>query len=221
MTKHISTIEPSSGLAEPKAGSAASPAAPGTAKPTPAHVDAISQLFTELELAYHNQFHKAFPDNASLQMAKQLWMSVLADLDPDSILAAGRQAMCDSNYLPTLNTLRDLGERQRLRNVPDCQQAFQEACRAQEPKNAVQWTHPIVYHAGTASDWYFLKTQPESRTFPVFERNYTVLLERLKRGETLDAPVATAITHQKEKSAPLSTEEQQARLRTLREQLDL
>ena len=39
----------------------------------------------------------------------------------------------------------------------------------------------------------FLNGQPESMTFPVFERNYQLLLDRLKQGEDLTLPVAKAL----------------------------
>ena len=55
--------------------------------------------------------------------------------------------------------------------------------------------------------------------FPVFERNYLLLLERVKRGETLSLPVAKALT--KKKQAPLEPEVQKEKLKNLREQLDL
>ena len=65
-------------------------------KPTEAHIEAINHLFTELELAYHNQFHKAFPDHKSLTMAKQLWLRLLIDYTPEEISKATRLVICDN-----------------------------------------------------------------------------------------------------------------------------
>ncbi len=42
------------------------------------HVDAINQMFAEFELAYHNQYHKAFPDEGALNLAKKYWLTSLA-----------------------------------------------------------------------------------------------------------------------------------------------
>ena len=59
----------------------------GCAEPTAEHIDAINQIFTELELAYHNQFRRAFPDATQLGMAKQLWLQGLCDLTPARLRA--------------------------------------------------------------------------------------------------------------------------------------
>ena len=37
-------------------------------------IDLINVVFNQLEITYHNQFHKAFPDSDSLKLAKQLWL---------------------------------------------------------------------------------------------------------------------------------------------------
>ena len=41
-------------------------------------VDLINVVFTQLEITYHNQFHKAFADSDSLKLAKQLWLKKLS-----------------------------------------------------------------------------------------------------------------------------------------------
>lgn len=217
MSNHISDIEPSIPPATTLATSDGKTAQ--TAKPTAAHADAINQLFIELELAYHNQFHKAFPDARALQMAKQLWLTVLADLDPSLITAAGRRSVCDSTYLPTLHTVREHCETLMFDGLPDVKTAFNEACKAPEPKSAYPWSHPIVYRAGQASDWFFLKTQPEKKAFPVFERNYQLLRERLRQGETLESPVPAAL--EKLSGKVLSSAEQKEQIANLRRSLDL
>tara|TARA_B100000767_G_C19750257_1_gene530471 strand:- start:680 stop:1345 length:666 start_codon:yes stop_codon:yes gene_type:complete len=188
-------------------------------KPTQHHIDAVSHLFTELELAYHNQFHKAFPDNKSLTMAKQLWLRLLIDQSPEHIAKAGRQAICDNTFLPTPHNIREYCESLVMHGIPDVKRAFIEACMSREPRQRFAWTHPIVYHAGTSTGWFFLSGQPETITFPVFERNYLLLLERLKQGEDITLPIVKAI--EKKTSQPLSTIEQQQRMVELRKQLDL
>ncbi len=188
--------------------------------PTAEHVDAINQIFTELELAYHNQFHRAFKDAAQLTMAKQLWLHALCDLPPSRLRAGVRRAIRQSEFLPNVHTLRrfcepsagDLG-------APDVHAAYIEACRAPGPKQAQRWSHPIVYHAGRASDWFFLASTPESIAFPVFRRNYELLLQRLLDGESLDLPVARALPETIEQ--PLSRDERKARLRAMRDELKI
>jgi hypothetical protein len=216
MAKHISDIH-----LPTNASIAAGAPAPeaSTAKPTEAHIEAINHLFTELELAYHNQFHKAFPDHQSLSMAKQLWLRLLVDFKPKHIAAAGRQAICDNTFLPTPHSIREYCDAAVTAGIPDAQTAYIEASLSSEPRQNVKWSHPIVYYAGKITDWFFISSQPEAQVFPVFERNYLLLLERVKRGETLSLPVAKALT--KKKQAPLEPEVQKEKLKNLREQLDL
>ena len=216
MAKHVSDI-----TLPTNASIAASTATPeiSTAKPTEAHIEAINHLFTELELAYHNQFHKAFPDHQALSMAKQLWLRLLVDFKPEHIATAGRQAICDNTFLPTPHSIREYCDAAITAGIPDAKTAYIEACLSSEPRQNVQWSHPIVYFAGKTTDWFFMGSQPEAQVFPVFERNYLLLLERVKRGEQLSLPMAKALT--KKKTEPLEPEVQKEKLKNLREQLDL
>jgi len=191
-----------------------------TAEPTPEHLDAINQVFAELKLAYHNQFHRAYPNDAELVMAKQLWLHALADLPPARLRAGVRRAIRGSDYLPSLHALRSFCCPQPAElGLPETYAAYIEACRAPSPKAAHHWTHPIVYRAGAASDWFFLANSPESQAFPVFKRNYELLLERVLNGEELNVPLPKALPAEVQR--PLSQEERKARMKKLREDLDL
>lgn len=191
-----------------------------SAEPTAAHVDAINQVFTELELAYHNQFRRAFPDATQLAMAKQLWLHSLCDLEPARLRAGVRRAIKASEYLPSLHTLREFCDPDpRELGLPDVYSAYVEACRAPSPKRDQRWSHPAVYRAGVESDWFFLATNPESVALPVFKRNYELLVQRLLDGENLDTPVPKALPE--EISRPLPRAEQKARLQRLRDDLGI
>ena len=188
--------------------------------PTEDHITAINQMFTELQLAFHNQFHKAFSDDQKIIMAKQLWAKTLSDLPPARIAQATRRAIKESDYLPTLHTIRKFSEPvpEEL-GLPDAYHAYLEACRAATPKSEQRWSHPAVYLAGNASDWFFLASSVESRAFPVFKRNYDIVCERVMRGEQLDLPMQKAIPETV--SHPLSNEERKERMQTLRQELDI
>lgn len=182
-------------------------------------VDAINQMFTEFELAYHNQFHKAFPGD-KLNIAKQLWLHELADLTPHQILGAGRRAIRESAYLPTLHTVREFATPDAAElGLPDARSAYLEACKAPSPKAEHAWSHPAVYYAGRASDWFFLASTPEHTAFPVFRRHYETLCERVKRGEELDQPIPKGLPE--EAQTPLTLEERREKLRQLRREVDL
>lgn len=181
-------------------------------------ISAINQMFAELELAYHNQFHKAFPGD-KLQVAKQLWAHTLADLSADEILRGCRKSIKNSAYLPTLHTIRENSQFDPAElGLPDARQAYLEACRAPSPKSDHQWSHAAVYHAGQASDWFFLASSSEAKAFPVFKRNYEILCERVKAGEDLADAVPLALP--KKAPAPLSPEENRERMAKLKSSLN-
>lgn len=192
----------------------------GNRKPTPGHVDAINAMFTQFQLAYHNQFHKAFANDEQITMAKQLWLNSLCDLPPERIAAGTRRAIRESEYLPTLHTIRKYCDpTPEELGLPDAYHAYLEACRAPSPKTEQAWSHPIVYLAGSASDWFLLASSSESRAFPVYKRNYELLLDRLLAGEELTLPIHKALPETV--SQPLSSEENHKRMQQLREDLDL
>ncbi|MDG1772987.1 MAG: replication protein P [Oceanicoccus sp.] len=190
------------------------------ATPTEDHITAINQMFTEFQLAYHNQFHKAFSDDQKIMMAKQLWVKTLCDLSPERIMIGTRKAIKESEYLPTLHTVRKFCDPNPEEfGLPDAYNAYLEACRAATPKIEQSWSHPIVYLAGNASDWFFLSGNSEAKAFPVFKRNYEILVGRVINGERLDMPIHKAIPENI--SQPLSNKERKERLQAMREKLDI
>ncbi len=188
--------------------------------PSEDHVTAINQLFTEFQLAYHNQFHKAFSDDQKIIMAKQLWIRTLSDIAPERIIAGLRRAIKQSEYLPTIHTIRKFCEPSfKELGLPDTHSAYIEACRAATPKAEQHWSHPAVYLAGAASDWFFIASSSEAKAFPVFKRNYEILSERVMNGEQLDLPVTKAIPETI--STPLSKEQQKQHMQAMRKELNI
>ena len=51
-------------------------------------VELINLVFAELEITFHNQFHKAFPDEETLSLAKQLWLAKLEKYQNEIIFRA-------------------------------------------------------------------------------------------------------------------------------------
>ena len=190
----------------------------GQPQPTAAHADAISEMFTQFQLAYHNQFHKAFANDEQITMAKQLWLTSLSDLSPQQIREGTRRIIRESTFLPNLHSIREYCQPPLAAlGLPEPYAAYVEACRAASPKAEQNWSHPAVYLAGKASDWFFLASNSESVARPVFERNYAILCARVSAGEQLDMPVHKAIPETL--NSPLSPEEKQRRMAELRKKL--
>ena len=188
--------------------------------PTAAHVDAINGMFTKFQLAYHNQFHKAFANDEQINMAKQLWLNTLCDLPAERLTAGTQRVIKESEYLPTLHTIRKFSDpRPEELGLVDAHNAYLEACRAPSPKAEQHWSHPAVYLAGTASDWFFLASSIEAKAFPVFKRNYEIMCERAMNGERLEMPILKAIPATI--SQPLTNDERKEKMQALRAELDL
>jgi hypothetical protein len=190
------------------------------ATPSNAHIDAITQVFALFRINYHNQYFSAFKDIDTNNQVQRLWLDSLCRYEPETILRAAKKVIEESDYLPTLNRmLRACQGAPEKFGLIDAHSAYVEACRAPSPKATFRWSHAAVYHAGCASDWFFLANNTERNAFPIFERHYVKLCERVISGEELTAPNIAALPETIE--TPLSNEENQKRLEKLRQTLDL
>lgn len=186
----------------------------------PGLVDAINQVFSEFAFAYHNQYHKAFPDPESVTIGKEYWLSCLAEFSPRQITRAARKLVKNSEYLPSLSAMvKACQSGLELFGLPSPREAYLEACRAPSPKAQHNWSHVAVYHAGRASDWFVLANEPESRAYPIFEYHYQQVCERVIQGEKLDIEIPRPLTA--DHGRKLTPEQRQERMRRLRSDLDL
>lgn len=181
-------------------------------------VDAINQLFAELELAYHNQYHKAYGAEGSLNVAKKYWLECLAPFSSELILKAVRQVVKTQEFLPSVATLvRACEEAMTEYGLPAAHDAYVEACCAPNPKADQAWSHPAVYLAGKQTGWFELANRPEGQVYPLFEKHYRALCQRALGGETLVVEVPRTLPDPAGRQ--LSAEENKARMAALREKL--
>ena len=175
-------------------------------------------MFALFRLNYHNQYYSAYGDASQLSQIKRLWLDSLAQFDPETILLGARRCIETSEYLPMLARMLECcnDARMRAQGLPDARTAYREACLAPEPRHAQRWSHPAVYHAGRETGWFLLASTPETKAFPLFERNYRAVCERLAGGEVLELPAPPADAARA--PAPLSPEEQRRQLEELRRQ---
>jgi hypothetical protein len=184
------------------------------------HVDAINQMFAEFELAYHNQYHKAFPDEGALNLAKKYWLTSLAAFSPELVLAATRELVLNQPFLPSIASVVDTCKSGlSLFGLPVVHDAYLEACRMPSPKSVQSWSHPAVYMAGKATGWFELANRAEGQIFPLFEYHYSHLVQRALQGEELTLNAPTPIPESL--ATPLSTKENQSRLQELKASLKL
>ena len=180
-------------------------------------VELVNLIFAELEITFHNQFHKAFPDEETLTLAKQLWLAKLEKYQNEIVFRAIDKIIETSKYLPSLSAvLNQIKELKLLeQNIPSSNAAYIEASSLGETNPLdFNWSHPFVYHAGAKVGWYRLKTESEFDIKKEFLDIYEVILEESEFKESLfllpkkdeEMPV----------NKPLSIEKQKARLENIK-----
>lgn len=180
-------------------------------------VELINLIFAELEITFHNQFHKAFPDEETLNLAKQLWLAKLEKFDNEIIFKAIDKIIETSKYLPSLsavlNQIKELKFQQQ--KIPPPNVAYAEATSLGEISPLdFNWSHPFVYHAGTKVGWYRLKTESEFEIKSDFIDAYEEILEMSEVKNSL-----LSLPEKKEEffeDEPLSSDEQHARLEKIK-----
>ena len=181
-------------------------------------INAVNQMFAELEVVYHNQFRNAFPSPEKLHYAKKLWFSNLNHLKPETIIQATHQAIRSSDFLPTVHGILKHCDALDSLGLPDARTAYVEACNAPKPRNSYQWSHPAVYFAGKKTDWFLIESGSEYKVFPIFKLNYDKLCDCVRAGEVLvvEPPPALPETINR----PLSNEQRRAALNKLKQDLN-
>ena len=176
-------------------------------------VELINLIFAELEITFHNQFHKAFPDEETLTLAKQLWLAKLEKYQNEIVFRAIDKIIETSKYLPSLSAvLNQIKELKLLeQNIPSSNSAYIEAsCLGETNPLDFNWSHPFVYHAGAKVGWYRLKTEPEFDIKKEFISAYEKILEESEFKESL--LLLPEIIEEYSEEKPLSSDLQKLRL---------
>ena len=180
-------------------------------------VELINLIFAELEITFHNQFHKAFPDEETLTLAKQLWLAKLEKYQNEIVFRAIDKIIETSKYLPSLSAvLNQIKELKLLeQNIPSSNTAYIEASSLGETNPLdFNWSHPFVYHAGAKLGWYKLKTESEFDIKKKFLEVYEEILDESEFKESL-LPLPE-IKEGVSKEKPLSSDLQKERLEKIK-----
>jgi len=180
-------------------------------------VELINLIFAELEITFHNQFHKAFPDEETLTLAKQLWLAKLEKYKNEIVFRAIDRIIETSKYLPSLSAvLNQIKELKQLeQNIPSSNAAYIEASSLGETNPLdFNWSHPFIYHAGAKVGWYRLKTESEFHIKKEFLEIYEEILEEseFKEGLLLLPEIKEELTEEK----PLPSDLQKLRLEKIK-----
>tara|TARA_B100000073_G_scaffold263213_1_gene222937 strand:+ start:170 stop:769 length:600 start_codon:yes stop_codon:yes gene_type:complete len=180
-------------------------------------VELINLIFAELEITFHNQFHKAFPDEETLTLAKQLWLAKLEKYQNEIVFRAIDKIIETSKYLPSLSSVLNQIKELKLReqNIPSSNAAYIEASSLGETSPLdFNWSHPFIYHAGAKVGWYRLKTESEFDIKKEFLSVYEKILEESEFKESL--LLLPVNNEEMTDDKPLSSEKQKARLEDIK-----
>ena len=180
-------------------------------------VELINLIFAELEITFHNQFHKAFPDEETLTLAKQLWLAKLEKYENEIVFRAIDKIIETSKYLPSLSSVLNQIKELKLReqNIPSSNAAYIEASSLGETSPMdFNWSHPFIYHAGAKVGWYRLKTESEFDIKKEFLSVYEKILEESEFKESL--LLLPVNNEEMTDDKPLSSEKQKARLEDIK-----
>ena len=181
--------------------------AKGRAKGSADHVDAINALFTLLEDGYPLKFRRAFPTHEDAMRAKRVWKNSLQEFSPRRILLAGKKALDTSKFFPDLSDIRELCKlRYDEMGLKEPLQAYYEACYAPEQTRNYHWSHIAVFLAARETGWFMLRSEEQRIAFPVFERNYEILCNRVLEGENLEESILKGIEDGRSKEASRKAE---------------
>lgn len=151
-------------------------------------------IFARFMVIYGHKFKSCFETQDEIRIAKREWAISLTGYTESELVAAIDYCKENSEWMPTISefvkVLRDLtGDC----GLPSCQHAYEEACLHADHPRKHNWTHPAIYHAGRATDWFRLRSEDQPEVYPDFRYNYEVICRRVRSGEQLDLPVATAL----------------------------
>jgi len=153
-------------------------------------IELVNLIFTQLEVTYHNQFHKAYPDKNSLNLAKQLWLTQLQKFDEKIVFESVGKLMTTSDFLPTLSKVINSCIESKLKSngIPNVNYAYKEACHSRNNFEKFTWSHPIIFYIGSKTGWDYLWTQAEKETFKEFKLNYDLLVNEYLEGKEFSKP---------------------------------
>ena len=135
------------------------------------HIELVNLIFAQLEITYHNQFHKAFKDEVSLNLAKQLWLKKLEIFSLDLIFEAIDELTSKSKYLPSLSqTLEEIKSHYlKKEGIQSIEAAFAEACLGSDEPENFKWSHPLIYETAKNFGWADLRRSEEREGFEKFQ----------------------------------------------------
>lgn len=147
-------------------------------------------IFARFTTIYGHKFKSVFQSEREINAAKREWALSLNGYSEQELVRAVNLCKERFAWMPTITEFLDV-----LRpdfedyGLPPALAAYEEACQHSDHPRSHQWSHPAVFFAGRATDWFRLRTEDKSQVFRDFEHHYQQLCKRVAAGEELDVPL--------------------------------
>lgn len=174
----------------------------------------INRLFREIRNA-RPAWRQAWGTKEARSSAKVTWVMALVEaqvLDWDRQIEHGLRGLRaePSDFVPSpgkfISWCRPTAQSLGLQSA---ERAYQEACRNAHPSTraSATWSHPVTYHAAIDVGLDVLMQLNGVDTWKLFERSYSVMVQRAMDGQVLGEGVAIGIGHDSQKTEVERAEE--------------
>lgn len=161
----------------------------------------VNMLFARFKAIYTHKFASAYASTEEVKLAKREWAIALKGFQEPLLAYAVERTKEKYAWPPTISEfLSVIQTAYRAYGLPEPRRAYMEACSCRHKPQEKAWSHPAVYFAGAETGWHFLSTEDERTSWPVFEKHYTVYVDKVINGEKLVIPKSVLI---EDKSAPV------------------
>lgn len=185
----------------------------------------INHLFSELQSCFP-AWRQTFTCKADIDSAKRVWVRGLveAGIHSEQQLQWGlrRARQSESAFWPSVGQfIKWCKPDPEAFGLPTPEAAFKEASRNSHPAAVnCKWTHPAIYVAAREVGKYELANLTRDKSWPLFQRAYTVTVRRVLEGEDLSGEVPKALP-QKPEPRPVDPKVAQQHIDRIKQMLKL
>ena len=160
----------------------------------------VNMLFARFKAIYTHKFASAYSTTEEVKLAKREWAIALKGFQEPLLAYAVERTKERFAWPPTISEfLSVIHTAYRAYGLLEPRQAHMEACQCTHEPRKMNWSHPAVYFAGSQTGWFRLRTEEERTTWPLFEKHYIAMVDKVINGEALHVPDVVLI---EDKSAP-------------------
>lgn len=159
----------------------------------------VNMLFARFKAIYTHKFASAYANPDEVKLAKREWAIAIKGFKEPLLAYAVERSKETYAWPPTIaEFLKLISQAYGAYGLTDPRNAYLEACQCRINPLEFSWSHAAVYHAAASTGWYSLKSDEETKTWPVFEKNYHEVVDRIVQGEVLEVPNVPLIENREE-----------------------